>query len=93
MSWSAARIEKDILLTGLECLAISPYEIVSAFERVERVLGHEWLTARISARGIAPTTEVVGMGLLSCLSWKWRRRSSVKITERTYEKRAQALHR
>jgi serine protease Do len=30
---------------------------------------------------------------VSCLSWKWRRRSSVKITERTYEKRAQALHR
>jgi hypothetical protein len=26
------------------------------------------------------------------LSWKWRKRSSVKIAERTYEKRAQALH-
>jgi transposase-like protein len=24
--------------------------------------------------------------LLSCLSWKWRERSFVKITERTYEK-------
>jgi hypothetical protein len=31
--------------------------------------------------------------ILSCLNWKWRERSSVKITERTYEKRAQALHR
>jgi hypothetical protein len=30
---------------------------------------------------------------VSCLSWKWSERSSVKITERTYEKRAQALHR
>ncbi len=29
---------------------------------------------------------------LSCLSWKWRERSFVKITERTYEKRAQSLH-
>jgi Tfp pilus assembly protein PilF len=29
---------------------------------------------------------------VSCLSWNWRRRSSVKITERTYEKRAKALH-
>jgi hypothetical protein len=29
---------------------------------------------------------------LFCLSWKWRKRSFVKITERTYEKRAQALH-
>src|SRR6266481_5764391 len=30
---------------------------------------------------------------LSCLSWNWRRRSSVKITERTHEKRAKTLHR
>jgi len=30
---------------------------------------------------------------MSCLSWNWRRRSSVKITERTHEKRAKALHR
>jgi len=29
---------------------------------------------------------------LSCHSWKWRDRSSVKITERTYEERTQALH-
>jgi integral membrane sensor domain MASE1 len=32
------------------------------------------------------------IGLLCRLSWKWRKRSSVKIAERTYEKRAQALH-
>src|SRR5271166_6182180 len=30
---------------------------------------------------------------LSCLSWKWRKRSSVKIAERTYEKGTKALHR
>ena len=30
---------------------------------------------------------------LYCLSWNWRERSFVKITERTYEKRAQALYR
>jgi hypothetical protein len=30
---------------------------------------------------------------VSCLSWNWRGRSSVKITERTHEKRAKALHR
>jgi transposase len=29
---------------------------------------------------------------LSCLSWKWRKRSSVKITERTYEEATEALH-
>ena len=31
--------------------------------------------------------------VLSCLSWNWRGRSSVKITERTHEKREKALHR
>src|SRR5215469_9738544 len=30
--------------------------------------------------------------LLSCLSWKWRKRSSVKITERTHEEATEALH-
>jgi len=30
---------------------------------------------------------------LSCLSWKWRKRSSVEtLTERTYEKATEALH-
>ena len=42
--------------------------------------------------GIPPHRQVYKLPLL-CLSWKWRERSSVKITERTYEKRAQALHR
>jgi TnpA family transposase len=31
--------------------------------------------------------------VMYCLSWNWRERSFVKITERTYEKRAQALYR
>ena len=30
--------------------------------------------------------------IVSCLSWNRRKRSFVKITERTYEKRAHALH-
>src|SRR6202049_4966276 len=30
--------------------------------------------------------------VLSCLSWKWRKRSSVKITERTHEEATEALH-
>src|SRR6516162_11116546 len=29
---------------------------------------------------------------LSCLSWKWRKRSSVKIAERTDEEATEALH-
>jgi Rad3-related DNA helicase len=37
---------------------------------------------------IVSTLRFVG---LSCLSWKWRKRSSVKITERTYEKATAAF--
>src|SRR5262249_28808798 len=33
-----------------------------------------------------------GPVVLSCLSWNWRERSSVKITERAHAKRAKALH-
>jgi hypothetical protein len=40
------------------------------------------------AIGLHPHRNMV----VSCLSWKWRKRSSVKIAERTYEERAQALH-
>jgi hypothetical protein len=29
---------------------------------------------------------------LSCLSWKWRKRSSLRITERTHEKATEARH-
>jgi len=42
---------------------------------------------------LVPTTIFPPYGKLPlfCLSWKWRKRSSVKIMERTYEERAQAL--
>jgi len=30
---------------------------------------------------------------VSCLSWKWRKRSAIKIMERTHEEATQALHR
>src|SRR5437879_6235284 len=33
-----------------------------------------------------------GRSLLSRLSWNWRKRSSVKITERTYEEGTEAFH-
>ena len=32
------------------------------------------------------------LNTVSCLSWKWRKRSSVKITERTHEETTEALH-
>ena len=42
--------------------------------------------------GLIPSIVVAILGV-SRLSWNWRKRSFAKIAERTYEKRAQALHR
>jgi uncharacterized membrane protein YfcA len=44
----------------------------------------------ISTAGRA--TGYVATFVLSCLSWKWRKGSSVKITERTYEEGTEAFH-
>jgi len=38
-------------------------------------------------------TETSSFTSLCCLSWNWRERSSVKITERTHAKKTKALHR
>src|ERR1035437_78593 len=58
-----------------------------------RRIKEEGITVAQAAKdhGIHETTIYNWIGV-SCLSWKWRTRSSVKIAERTYEKRAQALH-
>ncbi len=62
-----------------------------------------WLDVMLPVQSpVQPTVNTVGAaalyGLLvvivtlSCLSWKWRKRSSVKITERTYEEGTEAFH-
>jgi len=63
MSWSVARIEKEILHSGLDTLAFPPETIVSAVERVESVLGTQWLASATAAKGIAPAMNVIAMGL------------------------------
>ena|SRR5271165_3355622 len=50
-----------------------------------------WIT--IIAHFLVDFIPNIVVPLLSCLSWKWRKRSSVKIAERTYEKGTKALHR
>ena len=49
----------------------------------------EKVVDRFAARMRTTEEDIV---LLSCLSWKWRKRSSVKITERTYEEGTEAFH-
>jgi osmotically-inducible protein OsmY len=46
-----------------------------------------------SMAGAQVVSNQIGVIPLSCLSWKWRKRSSVKtLTERTHEKATEALH-
>ena len=66
MAWTFDQIQNEWLGGGH--IAASEDECVSAFERVERFLGWEWLDAaqtsgrgRVS-RGTAPTARVIEMG-------------------------------
>jgi hypothetical protein len=51
---------------------------------------------RYEALNISQRAELAGLVMeyyeVCCLSWKWRKRSSVKITERTHEETTEALH-
>jgi type I restriction-modification system DNA methylase subunit len=43
-------------------------------------------------RGVFTEDTKFPIALMSCLSWKWRKRSSVKIAERTYEEGTEAFY-
>src|SRR6516164_4056969 len=55
-----------------------------------------WASLPVCAACGLPSGEVASIVILnvtvSCLSWKWRKRSSVKITERTHEETRETLH-
>lgn len=64
MSWSVERIEKELLLSNVSVLAFPIETIVSAINRVEDVLGADWIEAEVSwGRGIAPAMHVISVGL------------------------------
>lgn len=63
MNWSAKDIEKRFLNGKLSALALSPESVLSAFVRVEKLLGLKWIESETSAKGLAPTMGVIGMGL------------------------------
>jgi hypothetical protein len=65
--WTWKEIDTDWLVGNQ--LALSPEEIVAAFDKAEEVLGHEWIEAIGSRlRGPLPTLRVVTAGQrLACL--------------------------
>ena len=66
--------------------ALESNRLVPATETCENCLGRRSSVACVCTYSASmPTT-------MCRLSWKWRKRSSVNIAERTYAKRAQVLH-
>ncbi len=64
MGRSIEQLEKELLLSKADVLALAPDLVVAAVDRVERVLGSEWIESEISSgKGIAPTMRIIGMGL------------------------------
>src|SRR5215471_15823475 len=67
----------------------APGPVFKCFSRPCRLLNRrDVLPTLIIARTVAMVHRIE----VSCLSWNWRERSSVKITERAHAKRAKALH-
>jgi hypothetical protein len=67
MTWSVKEIEEDWLAASITSLAVSSEDSVAAFDRVEKILGREWIeSGRASGgniiRGSGPTLRVVNMG-------------------------------
>jgi hypothetical protein len=63
VGWSAEDIEKKLLKGRLDSLALSHKNVVSAFNRVEKLLGPEWIKSETSATGLFSVMGVTGMGL------------------------------
>ncbi|MDO8431541.1 MAG: hypothetical protein Q7S58_03935 [Candidatus Binatus sp.] len=62
MSWHLEDIERNWLKGA--AIAVTPEELVDAFDRTEAIFGREWLRARnATAWGAAPTLEVVRTGI------------------------------
>jgi hypothetical protein len=63
MDWSLHDVEKNLLGQKSSVVALSPDVIVDSVNRVERLLGYEWILDEMRATGISPAMTVIGMGL------------------------------
>lgn len=63
MGWSIDEIETNFLQGKIDTLAVAPEVLLVSFERVESILGRDWILSQMSSTGLAPTMHVFGMGL------------------------------
>jgi hypothetical protein len=63
MDWSIETIEQNLLAGKIDTIALPPETVVAAVNRVESILGPEWIASDNSTKGLARTMPIVGMGL------------------------------
>jgi hypothetical protein len=62
MAWSIADVEQKLLNGNIDTIAMPAEMILEAVNRAENVLGPEWMAACSSAKGLAPTLDIIGTG-------------------------------
>jgi hypothetical protein len=63
MRWSIERFERDLLSGPIDSIAVPSNEILESLDRVEDVLGSEWIKSKGSAKGLGPAMHIFGTGL------------------------------
>ena len=64
MIWSTSDVEMNLLAGKLSSLALAPEAALAAVNRVERMLGPDWIASRTRAtKGIYPALSVIELGL------------------------------
>jgi hypothetical protein len=63
MAWSIEDVEDRLLNGKIGSIAMAPPAILEAINRAERMLGCDWIASTGSAKGLAPTMDIVGTGL------------------------------
>lgn len=68
MDWSIEDVEQGLLHGKIDSIALPPATVVEAVNRVETILGSEWIASYSSTKGLAPAMDIVGTGLrLACI--------------------------
>lgn len=63
MAWTVDEIENDFLSGKLSAFTIAPVLAVESFERVESVLGRDWIFSRKTGKGLMVVSPILDMGL------------------------------
>ena len=64
MTWTINQIERELLSAEIASIVFPESEVVDAVNRVQRMLGNEWIEAETrNQKGLAVAMRIIGMGL------------------------------